>query len=76
MAQENKAPGLRLHPRTRDVSRAQHALGSALDAFREQHGLTDVEMLIGVTEWCQRVFRDFLRAGRHPEDPCKKADET
>ncbi len=72
----SKQPGLRLHPRTMLVQKAEAEFQVCLLQFLDSHShLTDIElahiMLIAPVVPLQYA----LRAERHPEDPTRKADE-
>jgi hypothetical protein len=69
------APGLRLHPRTMPVQRAEAAVAMAVATLQREWGLTDVEMLRALLAVQQGITRHMLRAERHPDDPERKADE-
>lgn len=67
--------GLRLHPRTIPVQRAEADLRMDMFGFQEQHGLTAIEMLQCLTIVQQSILKMMLRVERHPDDPGRKADE-
>lgn len=69
------APGLRLHPRTMQVQRADAALGMTLAKFQGEHDLTNIEMARILSGQLDSVLKYALRAERHPDDPDRKADE-
>lgn len=70
------APGLRLHPRTRPVLKAEAAIKMAIITLQREWGLTDTEMLRALLEAQQVITTRMLRAERHPDDPERKADEA
>lgn len=51
-------------------------LGPLVDAFQEEHGLTDVELLRCLLAHQNTLARYMLRCERHPDDPDAKADEA
>ena len=67
--------GLRLHPRTMPVQKAEAAIKMAIFTLQREWGLTDIEMLRVLLESSQGITRYMLRAERHPDDPEAKADE-
>jgi len=71
-----RAPGLRLHPRTMMVQRAEAEFRVCVLEFLDSHdGLTDVE-LAGIMLLAPAIpIKYALRAERHPDDPSRKADE-
>lgn len=71
-----RAPGLRLHDRTRPVQRAEHDIRDKLLALQEEHDLTDIEMLQVLSSAEGEILKYMLRRERHPDDPEKKADEA
>ena len=68
--------GIRLHPRTRIVTRAEIQMGEAIDAIVEEHSLTITETFICLTRYMQLSLKYALRSERHPDDPDKKGDEA
>ena len=73
---ERRAPGLRLHPRTMSVQRAEAEFRVVVLEFLDSHAdLTDIE-LAGIMLIAPEVpIRYALRRERHPDDPSRKADE-
>lgn len=71
-----RAPGLRLHDRTRHVQRAEYDIRGKLLDLQEEHDLTDIEMLQVLNSAEGVVLKYMLRRERHPDDPEKKADEA
>jgi hypothetical protein len=70
-----RAPGLRLHPRTMPVQKAEAKLEQLLLEFQDEYDLTDIEMLRILIGRQMTITKYMLRAERHPEDPERKADE-
>lgn len=68
--------GIKLHPRTLQVNRAENAISRKLLEMQEELELTDIEMVRAITLYLQSITKYMLRAERHPEDPSKKADEA
>jgi hypothetical protein len=68
--------GLRLHPRTMRVQRAEAEFRVAVLAFLDANSdLTDIE-LAGIMLLAPAIpIKYALRAERHPDDPSRKADE-
>lgn len=68
--------GLRLHPRTMLVSRAEAEFRVCVLEFLDSHDdLTDIE-LAGIMMLAPAIpIKYALRRERHPDDPSRKADE-
>lgn len=75
MTDLQRAPGLRLHPRTMPVQKAEGHLKRYLWDFQKEYDLTDIELLRALIECQVTVTKYMLRAERHPDDPERKADE-
>ncbi len=71
----SRQPGLRLHPRTMLVQKADVELHGFLAEWQNRHGLTFGEVAVILADRQQNVLKYVLRAERHPEDPTRKADE-
>jgi hypothetical protein len=69
-------PGLRLHPRTMPVQRAEVEIRAQLLDLQEEYDLTDIEMLRILISAQQSITKYMLRAERHPGNPDMKADEA
>lgn len=67
--------GIRLHPRTRVVQRAERKIGDVIEQAREEFGLTAVELLQILSSAQLHVLKYELRRERHPGDPGRNADE-
>ena len=69
------APGIRLHPRTGEVSRAARTLADYVAALQDEYQLSYVETAKILAELAADKLKYALRAERHPDDPDRKADE-
>ena len=70
------APGLRLHPRTMPVQRAEGKLhGHLLDVMTE-FDLTYTEAAVILASLTSNALKYALRGERHPGNPDRKADEA
>ena len=67
---------MELHRRTMMVKGAELELKWFLLHWAERHDLTWCEIARALTEQTQTCLTFILRAERHPEDPCMKADEV
>ncbi len=68
--------GVKLHPRTLMMKRAEIELEDFLLRWAGRHDLTWCEIARALTERTQRCLTLILRTERHPGDPNKKADEA
>ncbi len=73
--EERRAPGLRLHPRTMPVQKAEAKFMNVAFEFQNEHDVTDIEMLRILILCQQSITKYMLRAERHPDNPDQKADE-
>ena len=71
-----RPPGLRLHPRTMPVKKADAELHAFLALWQKHHGLTFAEVAVILADRQQNALKYVLRAERHPDDPDRKADEA
>lgn len=67
---------MKLHKRTLVVQKAEAEIGAAFWSIPAVEGLTTAELLGVLCRLTAGVVRIELRAERHPDDPCKKADEA
>ena len=67
---------MRLHPRARIVNAARNELARALADIWEKHELTVGEVVDICASVTANHTRYVLRQERHPNEPCKKADES
>jgi len=67
---------MRLHPRYFIVREASAAITNAVHAATEKHDLTLGEVVSILTEQLALSAKYLLRVERHPDDPCRKADEA
>jgi hypothetical protein len=74
--EERHAPGLRLHPRTMPVQKAEGHFKRYVHEFQDEYDLTDIEMLRALIDAQQSITKYMLRAERHPDNPDQKADEA
>ena len=69
-------PGLRLHPRTMRMVRAEAEFRVMVLTFLDANSdLTDVELAQIMLLAPAIPLKYALRAERHPDDPSRKADE-
>jgi len=73
--EERRAPGLRLHPRTMPVQKAEGHFKRYVYEFQVEYNVTDIEMLRILIDTQQSITKYMLRAERHPDNPDQKADE-
>jgi hypothetical protein len=72
----NRAPGLRIHPRTMMVQHAEAEFDVVVLSFLDSHShLTDIELAGIMSQAIRYPLKQLLRAERHPDDPDRKADE-
>lgn len=69
-------PGIRLHPRTRTVEKAEADLHTYLSHLIEDRHLTWTEAALILARLQTGVLKYALRAERHPDNPERKADEA
>jgi len=69
-------PGLKLHPRTMLVQRAEAEFHVLVARFLDAHSdLTDIELAQIMLIAAPIPLKYALRAERHPDNPSRKADE-
>lgn len=72
----SSGPGLRLHPRTRTVSKAERAVQEVCYQLIEREGITGAELWVILCTVGAHFARTNLRLERHPDEPGKGADEA
>lgn len=70
-----RAPGVRMHPRTHIVEKAELEIGDAIHRAIKAHKLTHIELMQILASAQLRWLKYALRHERHPDDPEKGGDE-
>jgi dsDNA-binding SOS-regulon protein len=68
--------GIKLHPRTMVVQKAERDLHDRLSDVADEHDLSWTEMAIILGNLQTNALKYVLREERHPEDPDRKGDEA